>query len=72
VLSRFVEVHPWTFVQRRNSLTTHFSERFLVVERRLTLIAENSVYVCVFFLFHYQSAGEVYVISMGIPSCKIW
>jgi len=37
-----------TFAQRRNRLTTHFSERIHVVKRRI------SVYVCV-YVFMYES-----------------
>jgi len=37
VLSRFVEVHYMTFAQRRNRLTTRFSERIPVVERRISV-----------------------------------
>jgi hypothetical protein len=38
VLPRFAYVRSVTFTQRRNRLTTHFSERIPVVKRRLSLL----------------------------------
>ena len=38
VLSGFVQVHSMMFAQRRNRLTTHFSERIPVVKRRMAVV----------------------------------
>jgi len=44
ILSRFVYVHSMTFAQRRNRLTTHFSERIPVVKRRVTVMGCDTAY----------------------------
>ena len=41
MLSRFVYVHTMTFAQRRNRLTTHFSERIPVVKRRISVLTSR-------------------------------
>jgi len=47
VPSRFVEVHSMTFAQRRNCLTTHFSESVPVVKRRISVCVCVCVCLCV-------------------------
>ena len=45
----FVEVYSMTFAQRRNRLTTHFSERIPVVKRGISILSSFvSVYSMTF------------------------
>jgi len=49
LLSRFVYVHSMTFAQRRNRLTSHFSEHIPVVKRRISVAGLNTVYMGLFY-----------------------
>jgi len=46
-----------TFAQRRNRLTTHFSERIPVAKRRITVVS-YTIYVCVSTLYDVRTTTK--------------
>ena len=56
-----IKIHSMTFAQRRNRLTTHFSERIPVVKRR------TSVYMSVPFVTPFDGPPCYSMINVPIP-----
>jgi len=60
-----VSVQSVTFIQQRNRLMTHFSERIHVVKGRMTISFKEVVNVNTYDIAHIKETTNVYVILKG-------